>query len=86
VQVFDPEAFGGLAAFQRQASFLAAQCLGSPPIDLSKPVRLPGARALANLARARREGLSLYPGILEALGPLASRRGIALPGNASGAG
>lgn len=80
VQAIDPAAFGGLAAFQRQAAHIAGRCLASAPIDAASPVRLPGERALAGLARARSDGLALRPDVLAALTELAARLGVALPG------
>ena len=79
VQAIEPETFGGLAAFQRQAAHIAGQCLASAPIDPASPVRLPGERALAGLARARADGLALRPDILAALTELAERLGVASP-------
>jgi LDH2 family malate/lactate/ureidoglycolate dehydrogenase len=79
VQAIDPAAFGGLAAFQRQAAHLAAQCLASAPIDPASPVRLPGDRALAGLARAQAEGLELRADVWVELVALATQLGIGLP-------
>ena len=33
VQVFDPEAFGGLTSFIRQTDWIAKACVNTPPID-----------------------------------------------------
>lgn len=79
VQVIDPSAFGGLGAFERQMGTLAAQCRASAPRPGGPPVRLPGEGGLARRARQLREGVSLYPGILEALEPWATRHGVPLP-------
>ncbi|TBW35106.1 Ldh family oxidoreductase [Siculibacillus lacustris] len=77
VQVFDPELFAGGPAFRRQTEWLAENCRANPPIDPEKPVRLPGSKAAAGVARAQAEGLELFPGILEALVPWAERLGVA---------
>lgn len=77
LQVIDPDAFGGGAAFLRQTGWLAAAACANKPADGKPPVRLPGARALALRDRMRREGVSLHPGILDSLAPWASRLGIA---------
>ena len=73
VQVLDPEAFGSLAAFQRQASFLAAACLATPPISADAPVRLPGQRALAGLRSAKASGLDLRDDVFSNLMALGER-------------
>ena len=67
--VFDPESFGGLAAFTRQTSWLARACHDSPPVPDGAPVRLPGERALARKRAALAGGLALYPGTLESPDP-----------------
>lgn len=79
VQVFDPEAFGGLASFTRQTGWLAAACVGTPPADAQQPVRLPGAGAVAGLKAAKAGGLRLHEGLLEALAPWAQKLGAELP-------
>jgi LDH2 family malate/lactate/ureidoglycolate dehydrogenase len=45
LQVIDPAAFAGLAAFERQVGEVARQCRASRPVDVKRPVRLPGERA-----------------------------------------
>lgn len=77
VQVLDPALFSGDAAFRRQTEWLAEACRTNPPIDPEKPVRLPGAKAAAGIARARRDGLELFPGIVESLAPWAEKLGVA---------
>lgn len=79
VQAFDPAAFGGLAEFQRETEWLAEACRGCPPAEGSEPVRLPGQRGLERRRRALAEGLTLYPGILDALRPFAVKFGVGLP-------
>jgi LDH2 family malate/lactate/ureidoglycolate dehydrogenase len=79
VLVIDPAAFGGRAAFERQAAHLAAACLGCAPLDPASPVRLPGDRALAGLARAKAEGVALYPDVFEALAARARRLAVTPP-------
>jgi L-lactate dehydrogenase len=82
VQVFDPALFAGLAGFTRQTEFVAAACRASAPLDPARPVRLPGAAALAGLRRARATGLAPRPGLLQALHPWAERLGVAPVGEA----
>jgi LDH2 family malate/lactate/ureidoglycolate dehydrogenase len=79
VQVFEPEAFSGLAAFTRETSTLAALCHASRPAPGVAAVRLPGERALANRRAALRDGLQLYPGILDRLAPWAEKLQATLP-------
>ncbi|MEZ5797605.1 MAG: Ldh family oxidoreductase [Paracoccaceae bacterium] len=79
VQVWDPAAFGGVAAFLRQTGWLAEACHASPPRDRARPVRLPGEAALARRAEALARGVALYPTILPSLEAPAARPGIPLP-------
>ncbi len=76
VQVIDPAVFGGVDAFRRETGWLAAACRNTPPVPGVDAVRLPGERGLANKRRALTEGVALYPGILEALAPLAKKYGV----------
>jgi len=80
VQVWDPQAFGGTAAFERQADWLAASCCENPPRPGFDRVRLPGQRGLA-LKRAQLErGVQLQEDIMPSLVPWASKLGVPLPG------
>jgi len=79
VQVFDPELFAGGAAFERQTGFIADLCEASPPIDPTRPVRLPGAAALARLREAESQGLEPHRGIMEDLVVFARRHSVAAP-------
>lgn len=79
VSVFDPAAFGGTENFLRQTGWLARACLASSPRDPARPVRLPGQAAQTRKAKALRDGVTLYPGIIEALAAIATQRGIPLP-------
>jgi LDH2 family malate/lactate/ureidoglycolate dehydrogenase len=79
VQVLDPEAFGGLAAFRRQMDAVAAAARNAKPRPGVDRVRLPGERGLAHCRDALAHGVPLYPTILPALEPWAERYGIAAP-------
>ena len=79
VQVFEPEAFAGVAAFNRQTSAIMALCHASRPAPGTTAVRLPGERALACKRAALRDGVELHPGIVENLAPWSERLGIAPP-------
>lgn len=79
LQVIDPQAFAGRAAFERQMGEVARQCHASRPRDPARPVRLPGERGF-ELAREQRErGVALHPGVLEALQPWAGKLGVEMP-------
>jgi LDH2 family malate/lactate/ureidoglycolate dehydrogenase/serine/threonine protein kinase/tetratricopeptide (TPR) repeat protein len=79
VQVFDPAAFGGRRAFERETSWTAAACKNAAPASGVDAVRLPGQRGLERKRQAMNEGVQLYSGIMEALTPFASKFGIELP-------
>ncbi|MEM7041684.1 MAG: Ldh family oxidoreductase [Pseudomonadota bacterium] len=79
LQVFDPDAFGGLANFNRQTGWVADACRATPPVPGSDPVRLPGEAALARKRAALQHGLTLYPGIMDSLHPWADRLGVSPP-------
>lgn len=79
VQVMDPAAFGGGAAFATQMSFIVEACRSNPPAPGVDRVRLPGERGLARKRQALEHGVRLYPGILEGLRREAERRGVPLP-------
>jgi LDH2 family malate/lactate/ureidoglycolate dehydrogenase len=76
VQVIDPAAFGGTAAFLRETGWTAASCRANPPVPGVEAVRLPGQTGLERKRRALAEGVELYPGILAALKPHAERLGV----------
>jgi LDH2 family malate/lactate/ureidoglycolate dehydrogenase len=79
VQVLDPEAFGGLAAFRRQMDFMAAAAHGSKPRPGVERVRLPGEAGLRRYREQREHGIALYPTIMPALTPWAEKLGVPLP-------
>jgi LDH2 family malate/lactate/ureidoglycolate dehydrogenase len=79
VQVLDPEAFGGLAAFKRQTEWLARAARNSPAVPGGPPVRVPGDGAMARKRNALADGVELYPGIIEKLGTWAIKLGVTMP-------
>lgn len=79
VQVIDPEAFGGSAAFLGETEWLAAACRDNPPVPGGDAVRLPGQRGLERKRLALAEGVALYPGIISALEPYAKKCGATPP-------
>ena len=80
VQAIDPEAFGGRAAFERQANWLVDACRDNPPRPGFEAVRLPGQRGLALRREQLQRGVVLDDDILPALIPWASRLNVSLPG------
>lgn len=79
LQVIDPAAFAGLAAFQRQLAEVARQCHAARPVDARRPVRLPGERGYQLAAAQAGSGVLLHEGILPALRPWARKYGVAVP-------
>ncbi len=77
LQVIDPAAFGGSAAFLRQTGWLADAARATPPLPGGAPVRLPGARGLSLKWQGLQDGLRLHPSILPALAPWAERLKVA---------
>jgi len=79
VQAFDPEAFGGLAAFTRQMDHMVRAAHESKPRSGVTRVRLPGEAGMARLREQRAHGVALYPTIMPALAPWAEKLGVAVP-------
>ncbi|MCU0868962.1 MAG: Ldh family oxidoreductase [Burkholderiales bacterium] len=79
VQVYEPEAFAGRAAFLRQATWMADAAHAVAPMAGFERVRLPGEAGLARKAAALRDGVTLHPLITPALAPWAQKFGVAPP-------
>jgi len=79
VRATDPEAFGGLAGFNRQLDWLVNACRSNPPVDHNHPVRLPGERGLQRKRDAIAHGLTLNPVVQSDIEQIASETGIHLP-------
>ena len=79
VQIIDPRAFAGLAAFTRQTGAVAAQCRASRPATPGTPVRTPGERGLTLSASQMEHGVALYPTIIASLAPWALQFGVPEP-------
>jgi len=79
VQVFDPAAFAGLQAFERQMNFLVQASHNSRPVDPSRPVRLPGERGLSRKREQLAGGVVLNEGIQQALRQKADELGLSFP-------
>ena len=79
LQIIDPAAFAGLPDFLRQTGEVARQCHASRPADAARPVRLPGEKGLKLAERQRVQGVTLHPGLIEALQPWAEKLKVAPP-------
>ncbi len=86
VQVLDPEAFGGIAAFRRQMDHM----VDAPRTRRSRgrASSACGCRAKAGMRRLREQranGVALYPTIMPALAPWAEKLRVAVPATQPGA-
>jgi LDH2 family malate/lactate/ureidoglycolate dehydrogenase len=79
LQVIDPAAFGGSKDFVRQMDEVARQCHASRPAQAGRPVRLPGEKGFALMEKQRAEGVTLHPGIMDALKPWAEKLKVGMP-------
>ena len=81
LQVIDPRAFGGLAAFQREASCVADRGRAARPAVEGVAVRTPGQRGQALKAEGVRRGRSvaLHPSVMPSLVGWADKFGVPLP-------
>jgi LDH2 family malate/lactate/ureidoglycolate dehydrogenase len=76
VQVWHPDAFGGLTAFVRETDALRAACNASTPRPGFDFVRVPGERGLAMKRRAGAEGVLLHETIIPKLKALSAQLNI----------
>ena len=79
IQVLDPAAFGGVAAFAAQMDWLVRACHDATPRPGGPPVRMPGERALHSYREQSANGVELYPTIMPALNSWARRLGVPEP-------
>ena len=79
VQVFDPQGFGGGAAFSRQLDWLVDACHDATPRPGVDCVRLPGEGGLARFRDQRENGVRLHPTIMPALQPWCEKLGVPAP-------
>lgn len=82
VQVVDPAAFAGRAAFLREMDQLVRSCHRSTPRDADSPVRLPGEAALAHRRRCLGEGVAVPEDLLADLSRRAASLKVAVPADA----
>lgn len=79
LQVIDPAAFAGAAAFAEQADHLAAASRANPPADPDRPVRMPGDAASSRRRRALADGVPVADALWVRLSALAEARGVPVP-------
>jgi LDH2 family malate/lactate/ureidoglycolate dehydrogenase len=78
LQLYDPEAFGGLQPFNWQTDYLVQACRSNPPRDLDTPVRLPGQRGLERKAKQLRDGVQINETIWQAMQSAAKQYNLSL--------
>jgi LDH2 family malate/lactate/ureidoglycolate dehydrogenase len=76
IQVFDPEVFGSLSMFEKEASHLAEQCRQSRVREGDPEVRVPGDRALSLRKKQLAEGVEIDDRIIAEIIPLAAKLGV----------
>lgn len=79
LQIVDPDAFGGKAAFLRESEHLARLCLDAKTRPGGPPVRLPGGRALQLRDEQLKTGVKLYPTIPESIIKWSEKHGMTFP-------
>jgi len=79
IQLIDPGAFGGRAAFTRETTWLAEAARGSKVRPGDPPVRLPGQRGLELRRQQMADGVELHASIMPALAPWAEKLGENVP-------
>ena len=79
LQLIDPAAFRGVEAFRGETSALGDWCRDALPIDLAKPVRMPGDRAHHCWQDRIENGVSLHAEVPDLFAPVFARYGIDAP-------
>ncbi|MCB1491694.1 MAG: Ldh family oxidoreductase [Rhodobiaceae bacterium] len=79
LQVMDPEAFGGGAAFVEEVAFLNDSCRANRPAEGFDGVRIPGDRVYANLARSRERGVRIPQEVWTRVSTCAADLDVVLP-------
>ncbi|PLC48646.1 lactate dehydrogenase [Pollutimonas subterranea] len=82
--LYDPSAFAGAEAFERQTDWIADACRGNPPVPGVGAVRMPGDRGMARRAEQLTEGVALHASIRPMLDECSERYGIAFPSSING--
>jgi len=79
VNIWNPDAFSGLAHMQAEAEKYLAFVRSTKPIDPSKPVRVAGDRSSTEKAKRLKDGIPLSSGSCNALCAEANKLGVPLP-------
>ncbi len=79
VNIWNPEAFSGLAHMQAEAEKYIAFVRDTKPIDPAKPVRVAGDRSSAEKANRLKHGIPLSSGSCKALCAAAKKSGVSVP-------
>jgi len=79
MQIIDPSAFAGIAAFRREADYLAQSCRTAVTAPGDAAVRLPGERAHNLRLQQLCEGIKLHNEILPAISSWAEKYRVAMP-------
>jgi len=79
MQIIDPEAFAGIAAFRHETSYLAQSCKTAATAPGDAGVRLPGERAHNLRLQQLREGIKLHSETLPALSGWSEKYQVAMP-------
>ena len=79
VQVMDPAAFGGIAAYTRQMDWLVGACHDATPRPGVERVRLPGENGMKRHREQTANGVALFPTIMPSLQPWAEKLHVAVP-------
>ena len=79
LQVIDPAAFGGEAAFRDEATVLGEIFRTAAPVNAESPVRVPGDRAYACWADRMENGVPLHPEVPGLYGLVFAKYGIDPP-------
>lgn len=79
LQIFEPDAFGGLSALKAQMEKIAEACRTNPVRPGVKKVRVPGENGVSLFEHQELHGVSLAPGIMEGLKKWSAKLGVDLP-------
>lgn len=79
LQVINPEAFGGRTYLETDMDSFAESSRNNPTKPGNPPVRMPGERGLELRATQLKDGVALYPTIMDDLKPWAEKLGVAAP-------
>jgi len=79
IQIIDPQAFGSLEDFKKQTNAIKSLCENSRSQDGESSVRVPGQRAWHYRKKQLKDGIELYPTIMQDLAIWADKLSVKLP-------